>query len=132
MNLLQNYIKHSITKVNNMSSEQTQKITTEDVKEKLKEYKNKQKEQSDEEHKVAENKSQVDLYKILGISRDADKVEIKEKYLQLALLYHPDKETGDLQKFKDVCLAYKVLSSKKRRKEYDQALASTFGELRSV
>ena len=103
-----------------------------EVKEKLESYRKKQEEKNQEEHKLAEKKSQADLYKILGVPRNADPAEIKERYLQLALLYHPDKETGDLQKFKDVCLAYKVLSSKKRRKEYDQALASTFDELREV
>ena len=102
----------------------------EEVKEKLQTYRKQQEERNEEEHKLAEKKSQADLYKILGVPRNAKAAEIKERYLQLALLYHPDKETGDLQKFKDVCLAYKVLSSKKRRKEYDQALASTFDELR--
>lgn len=74
--------------------------------------------------------SQTDLYQILQVDNEADLATIKEKYLQLALLYHPDKPTGDLQKFKDVCLAYKVLSNKKRRKEYDATLAATVDELR--
>lgn len=104
--------------------------TKEEVKKKLEDYREQQKKKNNNEQKIAEKKSQTDFYKILGIPRNADPAEIKEKYLQLALKYHPDKETGDLQKFKDVCLAYKVLSSKKRRKEYDQALASTFDELR--
>jgi curved DNA-binding protein CbpA len=73
--------------------------------------------------------SQTDFYQILGVNRDADLTQIKEKYLQLVLLYHPDKTDGDDTKFKDVCLAYKVLSNKKKRNEYDTTLASTFDEL---
>jgi len=80
--------------------------------------------------KLEEKHSQTDLYQILQVENDADLATIKEKYLQLALLYHPDKPTGDLQKFKDVCLAYKVLSNKKRRTEYDATLAATVDELR--
>ena len=35
--------------------------------------------------------AEKDLYKILGVKRDATANEIKRKYRQLSKLYHPDK-----------------------------------------
>lgn len=60
-----------------------------------------------------------DYYKILGISRDASKAEIKGAYYRLAHKHHPDKG-GDEQKFKEINEAYQVLSDEKKRAQYDQ------------
>lgn len=64
-----------------------------------------------------------DYYEVLGVSRDADKNELKSKYRKLALKYHPDKNPGDKvaeDKFKEASEAYGVLSDDKKRSIYDQ------------
>lgn len=63
----------------------------------------------------------MDYYKILGVSKDAQKSEIKEKFRTLAHKYHPDhnKEQNAEQKFKEVKEAYDVLYDDKKRKLYD-------------
>jgi curved DNA-binding protein CbpA len=72
------------------------------------------------------------LYDVLGVSKDATPAEIKAQFLKLSLIYHPDKETGDAQKFKSIMLAYKVLSNKKKRNTYDESLSNTWQELRNA
>ncbi len=61
-----------------------------------------------------------DYYEILGVSRDASQEEIKKAYRRLAHKYHPDKEGGDEQKFKEINEAYQVLSNAEKRRQYDQ------------
>jgi len=61
-----------------------------------------------------------DLYEILGVSRDATVDQIKKAFRQQARKYHPDnKETGDEEKFKEINLAYEVLSDEEKRSAYD-------------
>ncbi|MCY7322277.1 MAG: molecular chaperone DnaJ [Phormidesmis sp. CAN_BIN36] len=66
-----------------------------------------------------------DYYEILGVAREADKEEIKQAYRRLARKYHPDvnKETGAEERFKEINLAYEVLSEAETRARYDR-----FGE----
>ncbi len=67
----------------------------------------------------------MDYYKILGVSKDASKEDIKKAYRKLALKYHPDRTKGDKkaeEKFKQISEAYAVLSDKEKRQQYD-----TFG-----
>ncbi|HEY9858596.1 MAG TPA: molecular chaperone DnaJ [Candidatus Obscuribacterales bacterium] len=66
-----------------------------------------------------------DYYEILGVSRDADKEEIKRAYRRLARKYHPDvnKEDGAEERFKEINRAYEVLSEPETRARYDR-----FGE----
>jgi len=66
-----------------------------------------------------------DYYEILGVSRDADKEEIKRSYRRLARKYHPDvnKEAGAEEYFKEINRAYEVLSEPEVRARYDR-----FGE----
>ena len=59
-----------------------------------------------------------DLYKTLGVSRDADAREIKKAYFDLARTSHPDKG-GNEETFKAVQNAYDVLSDGDRRRMYD-------------
>lgn len=61
-----------------------------------------------------------DYYKILGVSRNASKEEIKRAYRELAQKYHPDKKGGDEKKFKEINEAYQVLSNDEKRRQYDQ------------
>ncbi|MCT7972560.1 molecular chaperone DnaJ [Laspinema olomoucense] len=66
-----------------------------------------------------------DYYEILGVARTADKEEIKRAYRRLARKYHPDvnKEEGAEERFKEINLAYEVLSEPEVRARYDR-----FGE----
>lgn len=59
-----------------------------------------------------------DLYKNLGLNKDATKKEIKKAYRELSKKHHPDKG-GDEEEFKKISKAYKVLSDDERREAYD-------------
>jgi len=74
-----------------------------------------------------------DYYKVLGVSKTADKDEIRKSYRQLARKYHPDvsKESDAEARFKEVSEAYEVLSDAKKRAEYDQMGSAGFGGGRS-
>lgn len=61
----------------------------------------------------------MNYYQILGIPTNSGDLEIKSAYRKLAMLYHPDRETGDEKKFKLLNEAYKVLSDDHKKKEYD-------------
>ena len=63
-----------------------------------------------------------DYYKILGVSKDASKKDIKKAYRKLAAKYHPDKNQNDTaaeDKFKEVNEANEVLSDTEKREKYD-------------
>ncbi len=65
---------------------------------------------------------ETDYYKILGVDKNATLDEIKKKYRQLALKYHPDRNKGSKEaeeKFKSINEAYAVLSDPEKRKQYD-------------
>jgi len=77
--------------------------------------------------------NQTSFYDLLEVAPSATQKEIKAQFLKLSLKYHPDKQdTGDAHKFKSLMQAYKVLSSKKRRKTYDDSLSNTWNELRDA
>ena len=63
-----------------------------------------------------------DYYQILGVSRDADKSDIKKAYRKLARQYHPDvnKDANAEEKFKQVNEAYEVLKDSEKREAYDR------------
>jgi len=61
-----------------------------------------------------------DYYKTLGIEKSASKDDIKKAFHKLAHKYHPDKNSGDEAKFKEVNEAYQVLSDEGKRAQYDQ------------
>jgi molecular chaperone DnaJ len=67
-----------------------------------------------------------DLYKVLGVPKDATEAEIKKAYRKLAREFHPDANKGDAkaeERFKEISEANDVLSDTKRRKEYDEGRA---------
>lgn len=70
-----------------------------------------------------------DYYEVLGVSKDADKNEIKKAYRKIALQYHPDKNPGDKEaedKFKEAAEAYEVLSNDEKKAKYDRFGHSAF------
>lgn len=66
-----------------------------------------------------------DYYKILGVDKKASAEEIKKAFRKLAHEHHPDKTTGNAEKFKEINEAYQVLSNTEKRSQYDQ-FGSTF------
>jgi DnaJ-class molecular chaperone len=61
-----------------------------------------------------------DPYEALGLQRGATEDEVKKAYRKLALRLHPDKPTGDAEKFKKIQGAYDILSDPEKRQNYDQ------------
>lgn len=63
-----------------------------------------------------------DYYDILGVARDADGETIKKAYRQLALQYHPDRNSAldAEEKFKEATEAYEVLRDPDKRAIYDR------------
>ena len=67
--------------------------------------------------------SQKDYYQILGLSRDADKSEIKRAFKKLAREYHPDVAEDKVNaeaKFGEINEAYSVLSDDEKKAYYDR------------
>jgi molecular chaperone DnaJ len=66
---------------------------------------------------------QRDHYEILGVRRDSAPEEIKSAFKKLAAQCHPDRNQGDPsahERFKEINLAYQVLSDPDRRAMYDR------------
>lgn len=66
--------------------------------------------------------SQTEYYEFLQISPNADQDTIHRVYRFLAARYHPDNpQSGSVEKFATLKLAYEVLSNSVKRAEYDLA-----------
>jgi molecular chaperone DnaJ len=66
---------------------------------------------------------QRDHYEVLGVHRDAAPEEIKSAFKRLASQYHPDRNQSDPtahERFKEINLAYQVLSDENRRSLYNR------------
>lgn len=69
----------------------------------------------------------MDLYAILGVTRDCSEDEIKKAYRKLAKIHHPDKHVAEPEvdrklaedKFKAINHAYEILSKPEKRQRYD-------------
>ena len=71
-------------------------------------------------------------YKILGVKSNCTQEELKKRYKELALKYHPDRNPGDKnaeEKFKEINEAYGVLGDPEKRSQYDNfgSTDSNFG-----
>ena len=75
-----------------------------------------------------------DYYQILGISPRATQLEVKRSFRKLAILYHPDKnDTKDGgERFKEINLAYEVLSDPEKRSQYDLSLSNPIYQGQSI
>ena len=71
--------------------------------------------------------NRMDLYNVLGVSRDADTNEIKKAFKKQAMTHHPDKG-GDPEEFKRIQHAHEVLTDDQKRKVYDMT-GSDNGEM---
>ena len=67
-----------------------------------------------------------DYYQVLGLQRTATDVDVKKAYRQLAMKWHPDKNSDTQEKriqsekmIKDINEAYSVLSDTEKRRKYD-------------
>ena len=63
-------------------------------------------------------RGETNLYKILGIERDADKDEVRKAYKKLSMKHHPDKG-GNEEDFKAISKANDILSDDRKRQIYD-------------
>lgn len=64
----------------------------------------------------------MDLYIVLGLSREASLDDIKRAYRRLARKYHPDINPGDGRAaalFREIAAAYETLRDPSRRQRYD-------------
>jgi DnaJ-class molecular chaperone len=64
-----------------------------------------------------------DPYQVLGVAHDADEATLKKTYHRLAQKSHPDMNPDDAQaeeRFKEIGVAYAVLSDPERRRAYDE------------
>lgn len=63
-----------------------------------------------------------DFYGALEVDRNASPEEIKKAFKNLAMKYHPDKnsEPGAAEKFKEINEAYSVLSDPQKKSQYDK------------
>lgn len=66
-------------------------------------------------------KAAVDLYAELSVSPEASPATIKAAHRKLSKRHHPDvKKTGDIDRFRAIDTAYKVLRDPKKRAAYDE------------
>ena len=55
-----------------------------------------------------------DYYQVLGLAKGASKDEVKKAFRKLSAQFHPDKKTGDENKYKEITEAYATLSDDKK------------------
>ncbi len=64
----------------------------------------------------------TDLYRLLGVPREASQDDIRKAHRNLVRKHHPDANPNDPSsedRFKEIQRAYEVLSDPERRREYD-------------
>lgn len=71
-----------------------------------------------------------DLYKVLGVKRDASREDIRSAYRKLARKHHPDAnpDAPDAEaRFKEIQHAYEILANPEKKREYDEGPRTYFG-----
>jgi len=74
--------------------------------------------------KLQKMASRKDYYKILELTKTASEAEIRKSYRRLALIWHPDKHTGDdkehaEKRYVEIAEAYEILSNPDTRARFD-------------
>ncbi|WWC65239.1 uncharacterized protein I303_107856 [Kwoniella dejecticola CBS 10117] len=74
---------------------------------------------------IGSDKNPIDLayYEILGLDSQCTTEQVKKAYRRLAIKFHPDKNRDDPdaeEKFKQISVAYQVLSDPQLRKKYNE------------
>jgi curved DNA-binding protein len=67
-----------------------------------------------------------DPYKTLGVNKESTESDIKKAYRKLAKEYHPDKSSGNEERFKEIADAYETLGDPKNKAIYDQRSTNPF------
>src|SRR4051812_9833856 len=72
-----------------------------------------------------------DYYKILRVSKQASREEIKRAYRRLAIVFHPDKNPSleSAALFQEINEAHATLSDPDKRQRYDQMLSQPYDTL---
>ncbi|XP_064483698.1 dnaJ homolog subfamily C member 4-like isoform X2 [Ornithodoros turicata] len=72
-------------------------------------------------------------YEALGVNPSCTQAEIRDAYVKLCKLYHPDKkgEMANHERFTEINEAYMVLSRSSERKLYDENLLHTYQPYKS-
>lgn len=67
------------------------------------------------------------LYEILNVSKNATQQKIKEQFIHLTKMFHPDKKHTDLENeiYSYITIAYNILSDIEKRKNYDNFINTT-------
>lgn len=66
-------------------------------------------------------------YVILGVSQTATETEIRKAFRNLAKKYHPDINPQAGEKFREINMAYEILSDETKRRQYDESFHSSYG-----
>jgi curved DNA-binding protein CbpA len=69
-----------------------------------------------------------DLYKLLGLPRDASQDDVQQAHRKLIRKHHPDVNPGEHsaeERFKEIQQAYEVLSNPEKRREYDKRFSTS-------
>lgn len=65
-----------------------------------------------------------DYYEVLGVSKEADEIDIKKAFRKMSLQFHPDRNPGEdtNSKFQDINEAFEVLGDPEKRQQYNMEL----------
>jgi len=63
----------------------------------------------------------MDPYSVLGVDKTSSQDDIKKAYRKLAKEYHPDKNDGNDERFKEIADAYEKIGDDSSRQKYDSA-----------